>query len=208
MADGAQLVLAKRGEGCGGRWVGQGVDQVAGSTLGVVGGGRLGYGAIAGKKIGGLDDAFGSCGRYVDAIAEIVLRGCANVLAVNAMNVPGAADVQDFMEKDLSAGWCKGRAIEIVDAVDLGFGGKPRVDAGRLENTERGCCLGNEAAPQMDGKIGVNAGQAGKEMTFPSVNRFFGNVSTMDVGRHKLVVKRDGLHVASEAVGTFVVQYF
>ena len=28
----------------------------------------------------------------------------------------------------------------------------------------------------------------------------------MDVGRHKLVVKRDRLHVVFEAVGAFVVQ--
>ena len=40
----------------------------------------------------------------------------------------------------------------------------------------------------MDGKMGVNSGKAGKEMTFPSVDRFFGGVSAMDVGRRKLVV--------------------
>ena len=59
----------------------------------------------------------------------------------------------------------------------------------------------------MDGKIGVNAGQSGKEMTFPSVNSFFGSVTAMDVGRCKLVVKRDGLHETFDALGTFVVQY-
>ena len=58
----------------------------------------------------------------------------------------------------------------------------------------------------MDGKIRVNSGQASKEMKFTMVDRFFGGVSEMDVGRRKLVVKRDGLHVASEAVGAFVVQ--
>ena len=35
---------------------------------------------------------------------------------------------------------------------------------------------------------------------------FFGGVSAMDVGRRKLVVKLDGLHVAFEAVGAFIVQ--
>ena len=58
----------------------------------------------------------------------------------------------------------------------------------------------------MDGKIGINTGQADKEMTFPGVDSFFGGVSAMDVGRHKLVFKRNGLHVGFEAVGTFVVQ--
>ena len=60
----------------------------------------------------------------------------------------------------------------------------------------------------MDGKIGVNAGQAGKEVTFPSVDRFFGGVSAMDVRQCKLVGKRDGLHVAFEDLGEFVVQDF
>ena len=59
----------------------------------------------------------------------------------------------------------------------------------------------------MDGKIGVNAGQAGKEMAFPIVDSFSGGVLAMDVGRHKLVVKRNGFHVAFEAVGAFVVKY-
>ena len=96
--------------------------------------------------------------------------------------------------------------IELVGVVELGFVGKARVDAGRLEKIEVGFRLGNEAAPQMDGKIRVNNGQAGKEMTFPSFDSFFGGVSAMDVGRRKLVVKLDGLHVAFEAVGAFIVQ--
>ena len=45
-------------------------------------------------------------------------------------------------------------------------------------------------------------------MTFPSVSRFFVSVNAMGVGRRKLVGKRDGLHVAFEAMGGFVVQDF
>ena len=52
-----------------------------------------------------------------------------------------------------------------------------------------------------------NKGQSGKEVTFPSVDRFFGGVSAMDVGRRKFVGKRNGFHVAFEALGAFVVQY-
>ena len=58
----------------------------------------------------------------------------------------------------------------------------------------------------MDGKIRVNAGQAGKEVTFPSVDSFFGGVSAMDVRRCKLVGERVGLHVAFEDLGEFVAQ--
>ena len=53
----------------------------------------------------------------------------------------------------------------------------------------------------MDGKIGVNTGQAGKDVTFPSADSFFGGVSAMDVGRRRLVGKRDELHVVFKALG-------
>ena len=43
-------------------------------------------------------------------------------------------------------------------------------------------------------------------MTFPSNNSFFIGVSAMDVGRRKVVVKRDGLHVAFDSVEAFFVQ--
>ena len=58
----------------------------------------------------------------------------------------------------------------------------------------------------MDGKTRVNTGQSGKEMTFPSVDSFFGGVSAMNVGRRKLVVKRNGLHVTFDAVEALVSQ--
>ena len=83
------------------------------------------------KKTDGLGDAFGSRGRYVDAVAAIVPGGCADIPAVDTVTGLGTADGRGFMDNDLSAGWCKGRAIEIVGAVELGFGGKAWVDAGR-----------------------------------------------------------------------------
>ena len=167
----------------------------------------MGHGAIVGGEINAIGDAFGGRVRYADTVAAIVLGRCTNVPAVNTVTVPGAADGRGFMDKDLIAGWCKGASIDIVGAVELGFGKKARVDTGWPEKIECGSCLGNEAGPQMDGTIRVNAVQAGKEMTFPSVDRFFGGVSVIDVGRQKLVVNRDGLHVAFEAMGIFVVQY-
>ena len=93
----------------------------------------MGHGKIVGKKIDDLGDGFGGRGWYIDAVAAIVLGGCADVPAVNAVTGPGAIDGRGFMDTDSSAGWCKGRAIEIVGAVELGFGGKARVDAGRPE---------------------------------------------------------------------------
>ena len=51
-----------------------------------------------GGKFNGLGDAFGGRGRYVDAVAAIVLGGCANVPAINTVTGAGAADVRGFMD--------------------------------------------------------------------------------------------------------------
>ena len=58
----------------------------------------MGHGTIAGKKLNGLGDALGGRGYYVDEVAAIVPGGCAYVPAVDAVNVPGEADGQGFME--------------------------------------------------------------------------------------------------------------
>ena len=58
----------------------------------------------------------------------------------------------------------------------------------------------------MDGKILANAGQSGKEVTFPSVDSFFGGVSAMDVRQSELLGERNGLHAKFEALGEFIVQ--
>ena len=57
----------------------------------------MGHGEIVVGEMDVLGDAFGSRERYVDAVAAIVLRGCANVPAVKAVTGPGAADGRDFM---------------------------------------------------------------------------------------------------------------
>ena len=58
----------------------------------------MGHGAIVGKEFNGLGNEFGGRRRYVDAVAAIVLGGCANVPAVDTVNGPGAADGRGFMD--------------------------------------------------------------------------------------------------------------
>ena len=50
-----------------------------------------------GGEFGDLGDVFGGRGRYIDAVASLVLSSCANVPAVNAVNGPGVADGRGFM---------------------------------------------------------------------------------------------------------------
>ena len=58
-----------------------------------------------GKKIGGIGGAFDGRGRYVDAVAAIVLGGCADISAADAVTGPDAGDGRGFMDKDSSDGW-------------------------------------------------------------------------------------------------------
>ena len=51
-----------------------------------------------GKKNNGLGDAFGGRRRYADAVAAIVLGGCANIPAVNTMTGLGASDGRGFTD--------------------------------------------------------------------------------------------------------------
>ena len=51
-----------------------------------------GMAKLLGGEMDVLGNAFGGRERYVDAVSAIVLRGCANVPAVNAVTGPGAAD--------------------------------------------------------------------------------------------------------------------
>ena len=55
-------------------------------------------------KINGLGDAFSGRARYVDVVEAIVLGGCANVPAVDAVTGPGAVDGRGFMDKDVRTG--------------------------------------------------------------------------------------------------------
>ena len=68
----------------------------------------MGHGANMGGGYDGLGNAFGGCGRYVDAVAAIVLGVCDDVPTVDTVTGTGAADSRGFMNKYLSAVWCKG----------------------------------------------------------------------------------------------------
>ena len=49
---------------------------------------------------------------------------------------------------------------------------------------ERQGALGNQAAPQVHGKLFVRAAEAGNEVVFPAADGSFGGVASMDVQRH------------------------
>ena len=50
------------------------------------------------RKKNGLGDAFGGRGCYVDAVADIVLGGCADVPDADAVTGQGTTDDRGFMD--------------------------------------------------------------------------------------------------------------
>ena len=73
----------------------------------------MGHSEIVGKKIDGLGDAFGSRGRYVDALAAILIGGCTDVPAVNAVTGPGAADDWDSWTRIQVLGGARGERLKL-----------------------------------------------------------------------------------------------
>jgi hypothetical protein len=66
-----------------------------------------------------------------------------------------------FVGEDTSVGGGKRGTIEIQSAMDLGIGRKGRIDARAAQKIERELGLFNESIPEVEGKVLVNAAEAG-----------------------------------------------
>ena len=86
------------------------------------------------EKSDSFGDVVGGRGRDVDAVSAIAFGSGANVSAINAVTGLGAADCRVFLDKHAHSGWGKRLGIEVVGDVELGFGGKAQVDAGRPDH--------------------------------------------------------------------------
>ena len=62
------------------------------------------------------------------------------------------------------------------------FSGKLRVKVGAVQKVEGEEGVGEELAPEMERKSGVNAGEPGNEMAFESVNGLLSRVGVVIVG--------------------------
>jgi hypothetical protein len=59
----------------------------------------------------------------MDGVTLVVLRGVANIPALDAVWCPGAPLVGRFVQEDLGAKWGQGGTIEIKCAIQIFFGG-------------------------------------------------------------------------------------
>ena len=109
------------------------------------------------------------------------------------------------MDEDADAGrgeWCP---VEVEGAVELGPGRELGVQAGTTEEVQGDDCLGDEAVPQVEREVFVDAAEARDEVVFERANGAFGGVASVDAGRDKLVVNVLCDHELFERVGAFVV---
>ena len=113
-----------------------------------------------------------------------MFRGWPEIPSVGAVNRPGASDTGLLVNDDASAGGSEGRLIEVECSVELCLGGEAWINAGLAKEIERQGALGNEAAPQVHGKLFIRAAEAGDEVVFPAADGSFGGVASMDVRRH------------------------
>ena len=68
--------------------------------------------------------------------------------------------------------------------------------------------MGEEAAPQVEGERGIDAGQPGDEVALECVDGFFGRVSAVIVGGGKLVCDAMFCEDGIECLGAFIVAFF
>ena len=61
------------------------------------------------------------------------------------------------------------------------------VNIGALQEEQLAFCLRNNLAPQMEWECLGGAAEDANEVVLSGLNRLFGDVATMVVGRHKLV---------------------
>ena len=182
-ADGVELSTSDCGEGRSRRRVFECMDEIKCSLSGGIGRRGFGHGAVVWKKFDSLGDALGSSCGDVDTVAPIMLRGSANVPAVNTMWIPGAPVGRCFVDKDFDARRCKRGAIVVESSIELSVRRESGVDARRSQEVECRCRLLDQPTPKVHGKVGVDTGESSNEVAFPDVDGFFGSICSVHVWR-------------------------
>ena len=120
-------------ERCSRRWVGEGMDEVSGGNGCCIGRGYVGYGAVVREKLYCACNAFCACFRDVDSEATVVVRGMADVPAIDGMRGKGGSIGWCLVYEYFSAGrrhWC---FVIVEGAIELGLGRQAWVDVAGSE---------------------------------------------------------------------------
>ena len=138
------------------------------------------------EKLHSFGDAFCAGTWNVDAATLVVVRGGYEVPSIDTVGVPGAAFSRCLMDNNSGAGRRQGCAVEVKRTVQLGFRQKSWIEAGRTEEVECEGSMGDEAVPDMQGEVGVEAAQAGDEVILVGLDCTFYGVGAMEVWGNEL----------------------
>ena len=140
----------------------------------------------SGGKIQGPCDTFLASAQHKNAVVTVVLRCRANVPSVDAVWLPGTAFFRRFVQENFGAGGRERRFVIIKVSVEERFGREPGIDPRGAQKIESGGGEWNQAAPQMNWKVWVNAEETGQKVIFERLNGLFGSIHAMDVKQDEL----------------------
>ena len=116
------MIVAYGGEWRSGCWVLERGDEIGGGFDGGIGGGWRRHGAGGWEKFDGVRNSRGSSAGDVYFVAPIVVRGVADIPAVNTMRCPRASDAGLFVDDYFCSEWGQGCSIKVEGAIEEGLG--------------------------------------------------------------------------------------
>ena len=134
---------------------------------------------MLGKKGDSVTDSLSSGLVDVDAVASTVFHCWAQMPSINSMGCPGSSFIGFFVHQHSGAWRCQWGAVEVKGSKQLCMSGELGVDARHAQQVQGECCLMDEAAPEMEWKVWVSAGQTGNEVIFEGSDGPFSNDSAM-----------------------------
>ena len=127
-----------------------------------------------------------------------------DVPSFDAMRGPRSAFLGIFMDEDFCAGGRHRRFVKIERSVHVSLGGESGVAVGWSEEVQGGGSLIDKPVPEVERKVGVNAGYASDKVVLPRADGFFCGVGAVIMRGNEL--KKIFPHKSCETGRTFVVQ--
>ena len=128
------------------------------------------------------------------------------VPSFDAMRGPRSAFLGIFVDEDFCAGGRHRRFVKIERSVHVSLGGEPGVAVGWSEEVQGVGSLMDKPVPEVERKVGVNAGYASDKVVLPRADGFFCGVGAVIMRGNELKNNFFFPHESCEAGRTFVVQ--
>ena len=138
---------------------------------------------------------YSSCSRIFHPYcpSSIVLKRCAEDVALFAVFGKGLSPMGLFMDKCFHADGHKGCSIVIMLAVDVRICRDLGIDVRLPKEKELSFHLWQCLAPEMEGESVRGSAEDPDEVILPSLDGFFSNVATVIIRRHQLICHACGL---------------